>query len=250
MSNPEQEPEPIRIALVDDQPLLRAGFAMLIGSQEDMSVVWQASDGDEVLDLARQEPVDIILMDVQMARVNGIAATEEVLPEFPDTKVIMLTTFDDHNFVHGAISAGASGFLLKDVEPEELLSAIRTVHSGEAVLSPRITAQVLQQVRSEDSGEEHSASHTAAAAQSGSDPATTSPSAELTPREMDILRLMALGYSNTEISEEEFVSMATVKTHVRHVLTKTGSRDRVQAVLYAYTHGVVTVEELLSHPQG
>jgi len=92
MSNPEQESEPIRIALVDDQPLLRAGFAMLIGSQEDMSVVWQASDGDEVLDLARQKPVDIILMDVQMARVNGIAATEEVLPEFPETKVIMLTT--------------------------------------------------------------------------------------------------------------------------------------------------------------
>ncbi|ERS41473.1 MULTISPECIES: response regulator transcription factor [Corynebacterium] len=253
MSNPEQESEPIRIALVDDQPLLRAGFAMLIGSQEDMSVVWQASDGDEVLDLARQKPVDIILMDVQMARVNGIAATEEVLPEFPETKVIMLTTFDDHNFVHSAISAGASGFLLKDVEPEELLSAIRTVHSGEAVLSPRITAQVLQQVRSEEGGDSrkaHSASHTAAAAQPGATTATAPPSAELTPREMDILRLMALGYSNTEISEEEFVSMATVKTHVRHVLTKTGSRDRVQAVLYAYTHGVVTVEELLSHPQG
>lgn len=162
MSNPEQESEPIRIALVDDQPLLRAGFAMLIGSQEDMSVVWQASDGDEVLDLARQKPVDIILMDVQMARVNGIAATEEVLPEFPETKVIMLTTFDDHNFVHSAISAGASGFLLKDVEPEELLSAIRTVHSGEAVLSPRITAQVLQQVRSEEGGDSRKA-HSASA---------------------------------------------------------------------------------------
>ncbi|WKS64858.1 response regulator [Corynebacterium accolens] len=250
MSNPEQESEPIRIALVDDQPLLRAGFAMLIGSQEDMSVAWQASDGDEVLDLARQKPVDIILMDVQMARVNGIAATEEVLPEFPETKVIMLTTFDDHNFVHGAISAGASGFLLKDVEPEELLSAIRTVHSGEAVLSPRITAQVLQQVRSEDNSGENPSSHTAAVAQSSTDAAITPPSAKLTPREMDILRLLALGYSNTEISQEEFVSMATVKTHVRHVLTKTGSRDRVQAVLYAYTHGVVTVEELLSHPQG
>ncbi|MBK4167212.1 response regulator [Corynebacterium macginleyi] len=241
MSNPEQEPEPIRIAVVDDQPLLRAGFAMLIGSQEDLSVVWQASDGDEVLDLARQEPVDIILMDVQMARVNGIAATEEVLPVSPNTKVIMLTTFDDQNFVHGAISAGASGFLLKDVEPEELLSAIRTVHSDEAVLSPRITAQVLQQVRGKDCGKDNPVSHSAA---------TGPPAAELTPREMDILRLMALGYSNTEIAEEEFVSMATVKTHVRHVLTKTESRDRVRAVLYAYTHGIVTVEELLSHPQG
>lgn len=155
MTNPEQPTGapagPIRIGLVDDQPLVRAGFAMLLGSQEDLDVAWQASDGDEVLDLARAQPADIVLMDVQMARVNGIAATERLLPEFPDTQVIMLTTFDDQNFVHGAISAGASGFLLKDVEPEELLAAIRTVHSGEAVLSPRITAQVLQQLRSEQS---------------------------------------------------------------------------------------------------
>ena len=149
MTNSEQPARshaaPIRIGLVDDQPLVRAGFAMLLGSQEDLDVAWQASDGDEVLDLARAQPADIVLMDVQMARVNGIAATERLLPEFPDTQVIMLTTFDDQNFVHGAISAGASGFLLKDVEPEDLLAAIRTVHSGEAVLSPRITAQVLQQ---------------------------------------------------------------------------------------------------------
>ena len=155
MTNPEQPTGapagPIRIGLVDDQPLVRAGFAMLLGSQEDLDVAWQASDGDEVLDLARAQPADIVLMDVQMARVNGIAATERLLPEFPETQVIMLTTFDDQNFVHGAISAGASGFLLKDVEPEELLAAIRTVHSGEAVLSPRITAQVLQQLRSEQS---------------------------------------------------------------------------------------------------
>ena len=155
MTNPEQPTGapagPIRIGLVDDQPLVRAGFAMLLGSQEDLEVIWQASDGDEVLELARAQPADIVLMDVQMARVNGIAATERLLPEFPDTQVIMLTTFDDQNFVHGAISAGASGFLLKDVEPEELLSAIRTVYSGEAVLSPRITAQVLQQLRSEQS---------------------------------------------------------------------------------------------------
>lgn len=246
MTNPKQPPSsyrgPIRIGLVDDQPLVRAGFAMLLGSQEDLEVIWQASDGDEVLDLARAHPADIVLMDVQMARINGIAATERLLPEFPETQVIMLTTFDDQNFVHGAISAGASGFLLKDVEPEELLSAIRTVYSGEAVLSPRITAQVLQQLRTEQSTKPASPSTPAAAA------AVTPPAVDLTPRELDVLKLIALGYSNTEISECEFVSMATVKTHVRHILTKTGSRDRVHAVLYALTHGVVSVEELLSHP--
>ena len=247
MTNPEQPTGapagPIRIGLVDDQPLVRAGFAMLLGSQEDLDVAWQASDGDEVLDLARAQPADIVLMDVQMSRVNGIAATERLLPEFPDTQVIMLTTFDDQNFVHGAISAGASGFLLKDVEPEELLAAIRTVHSGEAVLSPRITAQVLQQLRSEQSAAQPDSPATPVAAA-----ATAPPAEDLTPRELDVLKLMALGYSNTEIAECEFVSMATVKPHVRHILTKTGSRDRVHAVLYALTHGVVSVEELLSHP--
>lgn len=247
MTNPEQPASShaglIRIGLVDDQPLVRAGFAMLLGSQEDLEVAWQASDGDEVLDLARAQPADIVLMDVQMARVNGIAATERLLPEFPETQVIMLTTFDDQNFVHGAISAGASGFLLKDVEPEELLAAIRTVHSGEAVLSPRITAQVLQQLRSEQAASKSPTNHVEPTAAT---PAP--PSADLTPRELDILKLIALGYSNTEISECEFVSMATVKTHVRHILTKTSSRDRVHAVLYALTHGVVSVEELLSHP--
>ena len=247
MTNPEQPTGapagPIRIGLVDDQPLVRAGFAMLLGSQEDLDVAWQASDGDEVLDLARAQPADIVLMDVQMARVNGIAATERLLPEFPDTQVIMLTTFDDQNFVHGAISAGASGFLLKDVEPEELLAAIRTVHSGEAVLSPRITAQVLQQLRSEQSAAQPDSHATPVATA-----ATAPPAEDLTPRELDVLKLIALGYSNTEIAECEFVSMATVKTHVRHILTKTGSRDRVHAVLYALTLGVVSVEELLSHP--
>ena len=213
MTNPEQPigapGGPIRIGLVDDQPLVRAGFAMLLGSQEDLDVAWQASDGDEVLDLARAQPADIVLMDVQMARVNGIAATERLLPEFPDTQVIMLTTFDDQNFVHGAISAGASGFLLKDVEPEELLAAIRTVHSGEAVLSPRITAQVLQQLRSEQSAAQPDLHATPVAAA-----ATAPPAEDLTPRELDVLKLMALGYSNTEIAECEFVSMALSLIHI------------------------------------
>lgn len=223
----------IRVGLVDDQPLVRAGFAMLIGSQEDMTVSWQAGDGAEVLG---QVPVDVVLMDVQMPQVDGISATRQLLHADPQTRVIMLTTFDDAEFVGGAIEAGASGFLLKDAQPEQLLAAIRTVHRGDAVLAPKVTAQVLDRLRSPD-----------AAA-----PTHELIVAELTPREQEVLRLMALGYSNDEIAESEFVSMATVKTHVRHILMKTQSRDRVHAVLFAYRSGLVNTAELLRgpHPQG
>ena len=214
----------IRVGLVDDQPLVRAGFALLIGSQDDMSVAWEAGDGDEVPDAG----ADIVLMDVQMPRVDGITATRELLGRDRDVRVIMLTTFDDHDFVRGAITAGASGFLLKDARPEELLAAIRTVHAGDAVLAPRVTGRVLRELRGVDKHAE----------------------LDLTPRETEILRLMALGYSNTEIAERKFVSMATVKTHVRHILMKTGSRDRVHAVLLALRSGLVGVEELLIHPPG
>ncbi|KQB85355.1 Transcriptional regulatory protein LiaR [Corynebacterium oculi] len=225
--------EKITVGLVDDQPLVRTGFAMLVNSQEDMEVAWDVSDGDQV---PGQTPVDVVLMDVQMARVDGIAAAEVLLREQPTTKVIMLTTFDDHEFVRGAIDAGASGFLLKDAQPEELLRAVRVVHSGEAVLSPKVTANVLRDL--------------APAGGAASISATVSEVEELTQRETHVLRLMALGLNNQEIAEQEFVSMATVKTHVRHILMKTCSRDRVQAVLFAYRRGVVTPEELLHHPHG
>lgn len=214
----------IRVGLVDDQPLVRAGFALLVNSQDDLTVVWQAGDGDDL----PTEPADVVLMDVQMPRVDGITAARQLLVGDDHVRVIMLTTFDDEAFVSGAIAAGASGFLLKDSQPEQLLHAIRTVAEGNAILSPKVTAGVLRQLQGDVHQEE----------------------LDLTARERDILRLIALGYNNEEIAAQEFVSMSTVKTHVRHILLKTGSRDRVHAVLRAYRSGLVRVDELLIHPQG
>ena len=221
----------ITIGLADDQPLVRTGFSLLINSQADMEASWQVADGTQV---AHQKPVDIVLMDIQMPELNGIEATKQLIAVNPDTKVIMLTTFDDEEFVAGAIAAGASGFLLKDVEPEELFDAIRLVYDGQAVLAPTATAHVLELLKHPNQ------------------PAAPTPSpavAELTPRETVILRLIALGLTNQEIADHEYVSMATVKTNVRHILMKTNSRDRVHAVLFAYRTGVVSTDELLSGGQ-
>ena len=222
----------ISVGLVDDQPLVRTGFAMLINSQDDMETSWEASDGAEV---PTQTHADIVLMDVQMPKVNGIEATRALLRSDADTKVIMLTTFDDQDFVSGAIEAGASGFLLKDAQPEELLHAIRLVYAGQAVLAPKATARVLGMLKNQGVDK-----HVERPDQGVLD--------ELTPREHEVLRLIALGLSNEEIAVAEYVSMATVKTHVRPILMKTNSRDRVQAVLCAYRNGLVTTEELLRHP--
>jgi len=219
----------IHIGLADDQALVRSGFAMLINSQSDMQVDWQCRDGDEV---PLQTPVDIVLMDIQMPKVSGIQATELLTNTDSHVKVIMLTTFSDQKFVHHSIDAGASGFLLKDAQPEELLNAIRVVHAGDAVLSPQITANLLRQMRVKDP--------------------TPNPPHEfldsLTTREQNILRLIALGLTNQEISTAENISMATVKTHVRHIFDKTYSRDRVQAVLYAFRAQLVSPTDLLRNP--
>lgn len=223
--------EVIRVGLADDQPLVRAGFGMLVGSQDDMEVVWEVSDGDEVAAAAAARPADVVLMDVQMPRMDGIAAARALLASDESVRIIMLTTFDDAEFVRGAIEAGASGFLLKDATPDELLHAVRTVYEGDAVLAPKVTAQVMKMWRPKASESE-------------------SIDAGLTPRESEILKHIARGLTNEEIAAAEFVSMATVKTHVRHILMKTGSRDRVQAVLFAFRTGLVTVDELLRHPQG
>ncbi|EME14734.1 LuxR family transcriptional regulator [Rhodococcus triatomae BKS 15-14] len=218
----------IRVALVDDQQLVRAGFRMVIDSQDDMDVVLEASDGAQALRELERIAVDVVLMDVQMPNVDGIEATRVLAVRESSPKVVMLTTFDNDDYVVGAISAGASGFLLKDADPEELLDAIRTVDSGDAVIAPRSTRRLLQHVGPLLAG-------TAARPQLP----------DLTPREVEILEAMAHGLSNGEIAEKFTVSEATVKTHVGRVLSKTGSRDRVQAVVFAYSCGLVRPEDLL-----
>ncbi|MBB5830959.1 response regulator [Brachybacterium aquaticum] len=221
---------PLRIALVDDQPLVRAGFAMVIDSQEDMEVVLQASDGAEAVSQLDAHRADVVLMDVRMPRMDGIQATSAILERAPAERaprIIVLTTFDLDEYVVAAIRAGASGFLLKDAQPEDLLGAIRTVHRGDAVIAPSATKRLLERVVS------------------APDPAAqdTSVLDALTEREREVLTLMGRGCSNREIGAELFVAEATVKTHVGRVLAKLGARDRVQAVIIAFETGLVTPGE-------
>ena len=229
---------PITVGLADDQPLVRTGFAMVLDSQDDITVAWQADNGTVAINQAANDPVDVVLMDIQMPDTDGITATREILKIHPDTRIIVLTTFENDDYIVGAIEAGASGYLLKDSEPEDLLQAVRTVDESTAIISPKATARLLRSMRSGNAGgaasvdvdKQHRSSDNSA-----SDNAATEP---LTPRETEILQLMARGLSNQEISQELFVSMPTVKTHVTHILRKTNSRDRVQAVLYAVHHGL------------
>ncbi|MCK6212401.1 response regulator transcription factor [Georgenia sp. EYE_87] len=219
----------IRVALVDDQQLVRAGFAMVIGSQPDMDVVVEAGDGAQALRLLGSHPVDVVLMDVRMPTMDGLAATAELTggpgPGALAPRVIILTTFDLDEYVLQAIKAGASGFLLKDAPPEEMLAAIRTVHRGDAVIAPSSTRRLIEHL-----------------ADVLPDEQKTSPAIldALTDREREVLVLMARGRSNTEIAAELYVAEATVKTHVGRVLAKLGARDRVQAVVVAYETGLVT----------
>ncbi|AKK10568.1 response regulator [Corynebacterium uterequi] len=234
--------DPIRVGLVDDQLLVRTGFGLLVDSQPDMAVVFSAGDGAELFTDAptpTTPPADVVLMDIQMPDMDGITATARLLAEDPHVRVIMLTTFDDRSFVCDALDAGASGFLLKDAEPEQLLSAIRTVHAGDAVLAPRVTRHVIAAARSTDSARPPAPSD-----------ADRRRLGSLTDRERGLLRLIALGYSNDDIATTEFISMATVKTHVRHILMKTDSRDRVHAVLFALRAGLVDRADLLTHAPG
>ena len=220
-------PAPLRIALVDDQPLVRTGFAMVINSQDDLEVAVQASDGVEAVDLLRSHRIVVVLMDVRMPRMDGIEATTQILANAPADrapKVIVLTTFDLDEYVVAAIRAGASGFLLKDAQPEELLAAIRTVHRGDAVIAPSATRRLLEKVVAAPEPEMRDRSVLDA----------------LTERELEVLTLIGKGCSNQEICEQLFVAEATVKTHVGRVLAKTGARDRVQAVILAFETGLVT----------
>ncbi|MDO5645522.1 MAG: response regulator transcription factor [Dermabacter sp.] len=214
------------IALVDDQPLVRAGFAMVINAQDDMRVAFEASSGLEAIRGLRAHRVDVMIMDVRMPELDGIAATERIVRDGGTNapKIVMLTTFDLDEYVGDAIRAGASGFLLKDAQPEELLSAIRTVHRGDAVIAPSATKRLLGTIA-------------ALPSQGGAD---TSRLDALTDREREVLVHMAHGLSNQEIAAALFLAEATVKTHVGRVLAKIEARDRVQAVIVAFETGLVT----------
>jgi DNA-binding NarL/FixJ family response regulator len=213
----------IRIVLVDDQELVRAGFRMVLDAQPDMQVVGEAGDGIGAIDLARRQHADVMVMDARMPRLDGVEATRRIRQAADLPRVLMLTTFDLDEYAFAALKAGASGFLLKDVPPEELLFAIRAVHSGDSVVAPSTTRRLIDQF--------------AALLPSGE--ATPDELAELTDREREVLTLIAQGLSNAELARRLFVSEATVKTHVGRVLAKLSLRDRVQAVVYAYEHGLV-----------
>jgi len=224
----------VRVLLADDQALVRAGFRMILEAQDDLEVVGEAGDGEEAIALARQERPDVVLMDIRMPRLDGIAATRRVVAQRPDTRVLVLTTFDLDEYVYDALLAGASGFLLKDVGRDDLVAAVRVVAAGDALLAPGVTRRLLGDfVRS----------RTATVAPTpGAPPAdrrAAAALASLTPRERDTLGLLARGLSNAEIAAELVVSDHTVKTHVGNVLMKLGLRDRIHAVIYAYEHDVV-----------
>lgn len=250
--------ETITVGLADDQILVRAGFAMVLDSQEDIEVCWQAANGREAVDAARSTPCDVILMDIQMPELNGIDATKALVDEGVSARIVVLTTFDNDEYVIGAIAAGASGFLLKDTDPEELIDAVRTVGESAAVVSPKATARLLRQIREGIPGDGQRGAVDEEPRDSTSEAAGSTNEVEsvevrlpnlpdpLTAREVEILRLIAMGRSNTEIADELFLSLSTVKTHVGRVLAKTDSRDRVHLVLWAFRHGVVDSDGMLS----
>jgi len=221
----------IKVLLVDDQPLLRMGFRLILEGEADLEVVGEASDGNEALAQAAALHPDVILMDVRMPGMDGIEATRRLSALDSAARVIILTTFDLDEYAFAGLQAGASAFLLKDVAPEELVHAVRLVASGDAVVAPRVTQRLLETyVRGArpalPSGE---------AAPAPRDPLLE----ELTPRETEMLQAIAEGLSNAEIAHKFFLSEATVKTHVRRILTKLHLRDRVQVVVYAYESGLV-----------
>jgi DNA-binding NarL/FixJ family response regulator len=215
--------EGVRVLLVDDDDLMRAGLRSVLSSDETIEVVGEAGDGRAALAEVRKLRPDLVLMDIRMPDLDGISATREVLAAEPDLKVVVLTTFEEDDYIFEALSAGASGFLLKRTKPEELIAAIHTVAGGDSLLSPSVTRRVIDRM------------------------ATTQPVAalsgarldDLTPREREVLELVGRGLSNREIAESFVIEESTVKTHVKRILMKLGLRDRVQAVIFAYETGLI-----------
>lgn len=211
----------IRVLVADDQSMVRAGFRMLLGGDDGIEVVAEAENGIEAVEKAARFGPDVILMDIRMPELDGLEATRRILASDSDARVLILTTFDLDEYVYEALRAGASGFVLKDDPPEQLIAAIRTVAAGDALLSPGVTKRVIEQFSRV--------------------PRPTAPKEldELSERERDVFRLMARGLSNAEIGQELYIGETTVKTHVTHILAKLGLRDRVQAVVLAYQSGLV-----------
>lgn len=233
----------IRVGLVDDQAMVRVGLKMILESEGDIEVCCEAANGEDAVALAAVHSPDVILMDIRMPGMDGLAATTEVLKANSASRVVILTTFDDDEYLYGALRAGASGFLLKSADGDTLVNAVRIVAAGEALLAPEVTRRVIEQFAR---GTREEASRAAADAAAASDHDrvvghTPSPEAigDLSDREVEVLQLLARGLSNQEIASELFVSNTTVKTHVSHILTKLGVRDRVQAVVEAYDSGIV-----------
>ena len=216
----------IRVAVVDDESLVRSGLSLLLRLEPDMDVVGEAADGAAAITLVRRERPDVVLMDIRMPRTDGLSATRTLMadPSISATRVLILTTFDLDEHVFAAIRAGASGFLLKDASPDELLAAIRIVASGEALLAPTVTRRLIE----------------AFVRQSPTAPAAQPALNTLTEREVQVLRAVAHGRSNTEIAADLVISYATTKTHVSHLLTKLGVRDRAQLVMIAYENAIVS----------
>jgi DNA-binding NarL/FixJ family response regulator len=220
-------PPPIRVLIADDQQLVRTGFRMILTTQSDLTVVGEASTGADAIALTRKLQPDVILMDIRMPDTDGIEATRQILaqPGATPPRVLILTTFDLDEYVYDALRAGASGFLLKDVPPEQLAAGIRMIHNGEAMLAPSVMRRLI---------EEFTTANRLASA--------TAPDAvqSLSPRENEVFRLLARGYSNQQIASRLIVGETTVKTHVTRILTKLDLRDRVQVVVLAYETGIIT----------
>ena len=215
---------PVRVLIVEDDTLMRAGLRGVLASDPAIEVVGEAGDGREALYRVRLLEPDIVLMDVRMPNLDGIAATRELLASSPEAKVMILTTFEQDDYIFGALSAGASGFLLKRTRPEDLLAAIHTIAAGDSLLSPSVTNRVIERM----------------ARQLPSDTSEHSRLDSLTRREREVLELVARGLSNSEISAALVIEESTVKTHTKRLLAKLGVRDRVQAVIFAYEHGITS----------
>jgi DNA-binding NarL/FixJ family response regulator len=215
---------PVRVLIVEDDALMRAGLRGVLGDDPTIEVAGEASDGRDALHRTRLLSPDIVLMDIRMPDLDGIAATRDVLAAFPDVKVVILTTFEQDDYIFGALRAGASGFLLKRTRPEDLVAAIHTVAAGDSLLSPSVTSRVIERM----------------AHQPAPDTRRDARITALTPRERQVLELVARGLSNSEIAASLVIEESTVKTHTKRVLAKLDARDRVQAVIFAYEHGVIS----------